>query len=249
MLAFALAAAEFGILLGPPPIRVAAGLTLGFLPGLVIARVVQTQTRIERTEQLLLVPGMSLAVAIITGLVLNTADIRLTAGNWAIALGLVTAAGLVAGAILEDPHEVVEHPRRRAWLTATSPGGRRSLGIAPAAMFVMAALAATAAAGIGVLGQRDRDRQTQFTELWAFPGPGSASTVRLGVRSHERGHVRYRIRVSLDGRVVRSQALTLQPGQTWRSTQPVARPGAHVDVALLTSSRGPAYRAVHLTVG
>jgi hypothetical protein len=194
---------------------------------------------------------MGLAIAIITGLVLNTANIRLTAGSWAIALGLVTAAGLVVKAILEAQHAVEGHSRRRpAWLTATSLGGRGSLELAPDVLFVVsAALATTAAVAIGVLGQRDRDRQTHFTELWALPGRGAASPVRLGVSSHESGDVRYRIRISLDGRVVRSQALMLRPGETWQSTQPVARPGVHVDVALLTSSRGPAYRAAHLTAG
>ena len=250
MLAFTFAAAELAIMLGPSPIRIAGGLALGCLPGMLITRVIQTRTRFDRTEQLLLVPGMSLAVAIITGLVLNTADIRLTTGNWAIALGLVTAAGFVAGAMLEDEHEVGRHRRRRrAWLSAAAPGGRRSLGIAPAAMFVMGALAVTAAVAIGVLGQRDRDSGTEFTQLWALPGSGSASAVRLGVRSHERSDVHYRIRVSVEGRVVRNQALTLRPGQTWQSTQPVARSGARVDVALLASPRDPAYRAVHLTAG
>jgi uncharacterized membrane protein len=250
LLAFPLAAAELGILLGPAPIRVAAGLTLFFLPGLVITRLIQTRTRIEGTEQLLLVPGMSLAVAVIIGLVLDAVHIPLTAASWGIALGLVTVAGLVVRAIREGQSEVGRPPHvPRAWLTAASSGGRRSLSIGAAAMFAMAALAVGAAVVIGVLGQRDRDSKTAFTELWALPAQGSASAVRLGVRSHERGAVRYRIRVSIDGRRVRSQALTLRPGQTWHSMQPVTRSGARVGVALLTSPQGPVYREVHVTAG
>ena len=65
MLALVLAGAELGILLGPAPIRVPAGLIVAFLPGLAITRAIQTRTRIEGTEQLLLVPGISLAVAVI----------------------------------------------------------------------------------------------------------------------------------------------------------------------------------------
>jgi uncharacterized membrane protein len=251
LLASALAAAELGILLGPAPVRVAAGLTLVLvLPGLVITRGVLARLRILGTEKLLLVPATSLAIAVITGLVLNTAHIRLTAANWAGALGLVTAVGLLAGALLEDAHEDRPHPRRpRAWLARVSPVGRPSLGIGPAVMLVIAALATSAAVAIGVLGQRDRDSETEFTELWALPGPSSGSAIRLGVRSHERGDVRYRLRVSIHGRVVRDYALTLQPGQTWQSTQPVERSGARVDVALLTSPRGRVYREVHLAAG
>lgn len=242
VLASALAATELGILLGPPPVRIAAGLTLGFvLPGLVIARVVLSRTRITGIEQFLLVPGLSLAIAVITGLVLDAVHIPLTAASWGIALGLVTSAGLVVVAIRDGESEVLRRPRRpRAW---------RSLGSGAAAIFAMAALALGAAVLIGVLGQRDRDSKTAFTELWAFPAPGSASAVRLGVRSHERGAVRYRIRVSIDGRVVRSQPLTLRPGQTWHSMQPLTRSGEHVEVALLTSPRGPVYREVHVTAG
>jgi uncharacterized membrane protein len=251
LLASALAAAELGILVGPAPIRVAAGLTLVLvLPGLVITRGVLARLRILGTEQLLLVPGLSLAIAVITGLVLNTAHIRLTAANWAGALGLVTSVGLLAAALLDDVHEDSAQPRGpRAWLTTVRAVRRRSLGIGPAAMLVIAALATGAALAIGVLGHRDRDRQTAFTELWALPGPSSGSAIRLGVRSHERGDVRYRIRISIEGRVVRDHALTLQPGQTWRSTQPVKRSGEEVDVALLTSARGSVYREVHLAAG
>jgi uncharacterized membrane protein len=249
--ACALAAAELGILLAPAPIRVASGLTLYLiLPGLAIMRVIRFRTRIEGTERLLLVPGVSVAIVVITGLLLNTAHIRLTTTNWAIALGVVTAAGLLAGAKLEDAHEVRPQSRRpRAWQTTASAGGRRSLGIGLAAVLAVAALAVSGAVVIGVLGQRDRDRESAFTELWALPGPRSGSAIRLGVRSYERGDVHYRIRVSIEGRVVRSQPLMLRPGQTWHSSQPAAKRGERVDVTLLASARGPVYREVHLTAG
>jgi uncharacterized membrane protein len=250
ILGFAFAAAELGILLGPQPIRIAAGLTLGFiLPGLLVTRVILARTRIEGAEQLLLVPGMSIAVAVITGLVLNAADIRLTVGNWAIALGLVCAAGLVVLVMLEDDDERKRRRRPLRIRLAAAPGGRLLLAIGPAALFVMAALLVSGALVVGVLGGRDRNSEAQFTELWALPGPSPTADVRLGVRSHERGDMRYRVRVSLEGRVVRSQALTLKPGQTWQSTQPVPRPGEHVGVALLKSPGGRVYRLVHLTAG
>jgi hypothetical protein len=247
LLAFAFAAAELGILVGPAPIRVVAGLIVVFMPGLMITRLINLQARMERAEQLLVVLGMSLAVAVITGLVLNSAHIPLTAASWSLALGLITAVGLAAAAALED-EAAGGHPSPRpaASLTALSPGGWRPPGVGPPAMFVMAALAASAAIVIGVLGQRAADSRTQFTELWALPIPGSPPIARLGVRSHERVDVRYRIRVSIDGHLVRSQALALRPGQAWESTQ-LVRAGQHVDVSLLTSPHGRVYREVHLT--
>jgi hypothetical protein len=113
-------------------------------------------------------------------------------------------------------------------------------------MFMMAALATSAAVGIGLLGQRAAESRTEFTELWALPIPGSPPVARLGVRSHERVDVRYRLRVSIDGRLVRSRVLTLRPGQTWQSTE-VVQTGQYVAVALLRPPDGRVYREVHLT--
>jgi uncharacterized membrane protein len=244
-----LAAVELGILLGPAPIRVAAGLILGLvLPGLVITRAVSARARIEGAEQLLLVPGISIAVAVIAGLVMNAARIHLTAVNWAVALGLVTTVGVVVIAMFEDG-EVGRKPRGGRGRSQRAEFARevRPPVVASAAMLAVAAMSVVGALVIGVLGQRDRG--PGFTELWAVPGPTSASAVRLGVRSRERHEVRYRLRVSIDGRVVRSQRITLRPGQTWRSTQSVTKAGEQVHVALLKSTRGPVYRQVRLTGG
>jgi uncharacterized membrane protein len=244
-----LAAVELGILLGPAPIRVAAGLILGLvLPGLVITRAVSARARIEGAEQLLLVPGISIAVAVIAGLVMNAARIHLTAVNWAVALGLVTTVGVVVIAMFEDG-EVGRKPRGGRGRSQRAEFARevRPPVVASAAMLAVAAMSVVGALVLGVLGQRDRG--PGFTELWALPGASSHSAVRLGIRSRERHDMRYRIRVSIDGRVVRSQQITLQPGQTWRSTQSVTKFGKQVEVALLKSARGPVYRRVRLTTG
>jgi uncharacterized membrane protein len=246
MLAFAFAAAELGIVLGPAPIRVAAGLILVFLPGLVVARAIQARMRIDGVEQLLLAPGMSLAIVVLTGLMLNTADIRLTSAHWAIALGLVTAAGLVAEVMLEGQQEVGRDPAGGAGLPAASSGRQ---GIRALVIFVVAALAVSAAVVIDVRGQRHEDSKTAFTELWALPVSGSPPVAELGVRSHERREVRYSVRVSIDGHLVRKQALTLRPGQTWQSMQPIGRAGDQVEVALLTLPHLHVYRDVHLNEG
>jgi uncharacterized membrane protein len=248
LLAAALIAAELGVLLGPAAIRVPSGLILTFLlPGLVMTRGILIRTRIEATEELLLVPGLSLAIAVITGLAIGTARARLTATTWAIALGIVIAAGLLAAGLLARAPERTRALRRPAPRPApVLPSRGKSPGIGPVVMFAVGALAVFSAIAIGVRGQRDHDDKSGFTELWALPGASNGSAIRLGVRSHERRDVRYRIRVSIEHRAVRDQALTLRPGQTWQTTQPVGRPGERVRVALLTSSRGRVYREVHL---
>ncbi|MBV9338118.1 MAG: hypothetical protein JO243_19700 [Solirubrobacterales bacterium] len=245
-LAAAFAAAELGILVGPAPIRVAGGVILVLLPGLLIMRVIGPQMQNEGAEQLLLAAGVSLAVVVIMGLVLNSVGIRLTSAHWAAALGLVTAVGLVSEAPLEGRDKVGQQAPRKRWL-CTELLDRR--GITLAAAFAIATLAASAAVVIDVLGQRARYSRTASTELWAVPLPGAPPVAELGVRSLEPKKARYSIRVSIDGRLVRTQALTLRPGQTWQSTQLIGRSGDRVYVALMTLPRGGVYRQVHLTTG
>jgi uncharacterized membrane protein len=99
--AVALVVVELGVLWAPTPIRVAAGLTLGlFLPGFVAARLLGRPS-MTGVERLLLVPGMSVATAILTGLCLTAAHIHMTTDSWAIALGSVTAVGVAILARLE----------------------------------------------------------------------------------------------------------------------------------------------------
>jgi hypothetical protein len=247
-LAFTLAAAELAIALAPSPIRVVAGLTLVLLSGLVTTRVIQARLPLGRAERLVIVPALSLALTVVAGLLLNAAELRLTRASWAVALGLVTAAGLLAMTMLEEGHQVGRGtPNVRATPPAMWNGGPRTLPIGPSSMFAMALLAVGAAIVIGVLGGRASDSKAQFTELWALPGARSAPAVRLGMRSHQRGDTRYTIRVAIEGRVVRSQAVTLRPGQTWFGMQAVPRAGERVDVALLTSRQGRVYRQVHVT--
>jgi uncharacterized membrane protein len=231
-----LAVVELSVLLGPGPIRVAAGLTLGLvLPGLVLVRVIQSRVRVEGAERLALVPGMSIALAVITGLVLNALDVHLTTESWSIALGLVTAAGLVAVAVSQGG----------GWNPPRS--GLRPSSAAPAAVLALAALAVAGALVVGVHGERDRG--PGFTELWALPAASSSSAVQLGVRSHERRDARYRVLVSIDGRVVRSRGILLHPGQMWRSTEAVARRGEQLEVTLEKAPDPSPYRRVRLITG
>ena len=97
-LAAALGVAELSIFLGPPFLRVPGGLLLGLvLPGLVLAPLLSLRGA-DRVEKLLFVPALSVVIAIVTGLVVSAAHVRLTMQSWAVALGVVTAMGLVVAA-------------------------------------------------------------------------------------------------------------------------------------------------------
>src|SRR5947209_17026613 len=97
----ALVVVEVCVLWGPAPIRVPAGLLLGLvLPGLVTARLLG-RPPFANVERLLLVPGISISTAVLTGLCLNAARIRLTTDSWAIGLGAISVAGLAVLTMME----------------------------------------------------------------------------------------------------------------------------------------------------
>jgi uncharacterized membrane protein len=243
-----LVAVELSILFGPPPLRIPAGLILGLiLPGVVLAPLL-SWPRLEGVERLLLVPGMSVVIAIIAGLVMSAARVRLTIDAWALALGLVTVAGL-ALAVLRDRHTDVGVEPRPTWRRARSRGASAEHGRVPIVAFLgmlfIATVAVTGAFVISAVGEHYRG--PGFTELWALPGRSSVSGVRLGVVSHELHAASYRLLVSIDGRQVRSARLILRPGQGWQSTQPVTKPGAKVDVWLEKWPSDAIYR--HVDIG
>jgi hypothetical protein len=160
----------------------------------------------------------------------------------------VTATGLAIVAKLERHEHVGKHPHRdsAAPLGAASDTGWRIRGVVAPALLAVAALAAIGALVIGARGQHYRGQG--FTQLWALPGRGALSAVRLGVLSHELHEARYRIRVSVDGQEVGTQEITLRPGQAWQSTQPVTNAG-EVEVRLERRPGGAVYRHVRLRVG
>jgi hypothetical protein len=262
---------ELGVLWAPAPIKVVAGLTLGLvLPGFVATRLLG-RLSIAGVERLLLVPGLSVAIAIVTGLCLTAAHIHLRTASWAIALGLVTAAGLAVLALLEQRKPGKKEPGGDHFWRSLGPVTSTNLRIhvfaaslavrrlrlkrpnpaivrAPAVMIGAIGLTLALAVGgaVAVSGSTEHYHGRGFTELWALPDGTSA--VRLGVISHELHAVTYRIRVSVDGDMLRDRAVALRPSQTWQFVQPISG-GGLVNVALQKSPGGPTYRRVSVRVG
>src|SRR5262245_60324357 len=83
-----------------PALRVVGGLLLAFvLPGLAATSALFPARAISRPERLVLTPGLSLALLVVGGLVLNVAGVKLTTLAWAslAALAGVTFAVLSFG--------------------------------------------------------------------------------------------------------------------------------------------------------
>jgi uncharacterized membrane protein len=264
----ALVVVEVGLLWGPAPIRVPAGLVLGLvLPGVVITRLLG-RPPFAGVERLLMVPGISIATALLAGLCLNAARIHLTTDSWAVALGSVTAVGLAILAVSErgaqSRTDLQRAPIRgvvssnfpadflvslRWWCLQLKHGAFRTWRGRPIVVAGVALILSLGVAGaIAISASTEHYHGPGFTELWALPGAGPRSTVRVGVLSHELHEVRYRIQVSVDGGGLRTEDIALRPGQTWQSTQSIPR-GSLVDITLKKSPGGPVYRRVRLWSG
>jgi uncharacterized membrane protein len=236
--------AELGALFGPYPLRVAAGLVLVLvLPGLAATRALHPR---GRTEQLLLIPGLSLSISILVGLIAYAANFRLTTGVWAVALGLATIAGLVAGfkpGSVDEGRAEVGYAPLRGGLLPRPPSLQSSVG----PLLVVAGCLATALAVVVAINGQRHAPTPGFTELWAIrTHTGKVPSVALGVRSHEWSDTRYRLRISVPGRAARVQSIQLRPGQSWQRREKLGTSKAGVTVTLTKLPGHLAYRHVHL---
>jgi uncharacterized membrane protein len=226
---------------------VAAGLLLVLvLPGLAATRALHRLT-FARTEQLLLIPGLSHSISKLVGLIAYAANFRLTTGVWAVALGLATIGALIAGfnpgRVVDQSPEGIRFPSPTRLTLRHPPRLQRSVGLL---MVVGGCLATVVAVVVAINGQRHAPTPG-FTQLWAIrTHTGNVPSVALGVRSHEATETRYRLRVSVPGRTARVQSIKLRPGQSWQSREKLKTSRARVMVTLTKLPGHPEYRHVHL---
>lgn len=199
------------------PLAVVPGLALALvLPGLALRDALGLQPSLTPVERALLVPVLSLAVVVLTGLVLQVVGVGLGRGSWAVALTVVTAAGLTAAAL---------SPARGTAGGASPTVPRRGrerlrdlLGVGrhqrEAASFAVAALAL--AAGLSVWSAQEHE--TGVTALTAVPiggeRRGSGPEVFVTFRNGEEQEVPYRLLVRRGDLVVVDEVVRLGAGES-----------------------------------
>ncbi len=205
---------------------IVAALLVLVLPGYALVAAVFPQRTLADAERLLFSLGLSLAVAILGGLVLDALPAGLQPGWWlALLLATTLSAGAVAllrrrGASLPDLSSVGQS---RARLPASQALLLAAAGLLAATAVVVAARGATEQPFAGV------------TELWMLPlGSVDQPAVVLGVRSVESSPTRYRLVLSVAGQVANEwTSIELAPGQTWETTSGLPTAAAANVVALL----------------
>jgi hypothetical protein len=175
--------------------------------------------------------GLSIALCIAVGLLLNALPTGIDHRTWACALGLVSMTEAV----------VVASLRSRAVKTRSSSA---SMLLAPIyAKRVMAAVVAVVVILGGLIAIVTWERsnaetayhQGRFAEVWVEPGSGGVTVV--GVRSDTSGRNRFRLSLSAAGHSIKDYAFTLEWQQTWSEKISIA-PGitARVLISLFNGS-------------
>jgi len=245
LLAVALAAMACAVVVagGVPLLRIPAALALVlFLPGYALQALLLQSGRLAVLERLLVSVGISLALTILCGLLLNQTPAGLTSVAWAALLSAMVMLAALGAWLrrlgwgtperLKDGTEGARHlalPRFRqaAWLT-----------LALIAMLLAFGIARQAAA---------QPNNAGFTQLWMVPDPSQPQTVvDIGVTSQETATTSFRLVLTSGNNTIwQWPALALQPGQTWsaRVGLPAGDPAQmHLQAVLYLSS--VAYRRV-----
>lgn len=195
--------------------------------------------------------GLSLAIVILGGLLLNFTPFGLEARSWSVLLG-----GFVISA------SIVAYLRRRGAEPSSERQAfaGRSLAIGTPRSWLLYGLAATIAAGSIVattISANQQESAQGYTVLWILPSDsaGQEREVILGVNNRRSTTTSYILVVSVNGKEAhRWKTITLQPDQHWEST--LALPsvrgvsGERVEAALYRSNVPSApYRHVTLWLG
>ena len=188
--------------------------------------------------QFALAVGLSIAMCIVVGLLLNVLPTGIDHRTWACALGLVSMSEAVVVASLRS---------RAAGNRSRSPS---MLAQTDVKLVIVAALALLAILG-GVVAIVAWERsnaevayhQERFSELWVQPGPGGAAVV--GVHSDTSGSNMFRLSVNAAGQLAESYTFTLKSQQTWTQHVSIA-PGstARVLISLFKGSSSQPFERV-----
>jgi uncharacterized membrane protein len=212
-----------------------------FLPGYALGAALFPPGYLGRSERIMVALGLSLALSILGGLVLNLSPLGLGETSWLALLGSVTLVASAVGILRR-----ATRPLEEAGEARLSP----RLSSRQLAVLGLAALLAVTAVGVTAWGEA-LEPKASFTQLWLLPPQLSGGQqVTLGVRNMEQRPMSYRLDLSVNGQVVREWVpLLLHPGETWeeRSTLPESANQQPVEALLyLLEEPDQVYRRVTL---
>ena len=227
-----------------PAIGIILALPLVFvLPGYTLTEAMFHKRALEASHRLLLSLGLSLAIDILGGLILNMLPAGLQARSWAVLLGLLTAVfSLLVGYL------------RRGTQLYGAQSARLRFTIYEFILFGLATTVAILSVQYSAISLAQQPH-SGFTQLWMLPSVQveKSCAVRLGVRSFEVTSVKYRVTMTINGTLAKTWSpVVLAPQDEWDQLVPLTSgttDNMYVEVQLYRSDKPEiVYREVTLTL-
>jgi hypothetical protein len=134
-LAVVTAVSAAGVLAGPAPVQVAGGILLAFaLPGLAVTGILFRGRDLSAVERVLLAPALSLAVLIVSGLLMYVLGVDLDRVAWTAATAGVTLLALFAGVLPPRRRTAVDVSDEPSDVSSALAGTAARAAMAPAAI-------------------------------------------------------------------------------------------------------------------
>jgi len=222
-------------------IGVVLALPLVFLlPGYVVTEILSYKRALNTTYSAIFSVGLSLAIDILGGFILNVFTMGLRAVSWVVLLGLLTVAFSLLTAFLRRGSHINE--RRMPVL---------HLRIHEYIVVGFAILVVVLSLHYSVTGVVQQPHMG-FTQLWLLPAQSEKScTLRLGVRSFESTSTMYVVVMKENDKEVGVRSsIVLAPQEEWDSAVPLAATttdGISIKVSLYKAGKPEnVYREVHI---
>lgn len=176
-----------------------------FLPGYALAKFLLPTQTLGFVERLTLSLGLSLAISVLTGLLLNISPWGLQVESWTYLLGGMTICLTVAANIRS----------KRVLINPTWP---LRINVRTGLLFALTGLVVVAAIAIASLGAI-RQRTPGFTQLWILPiDDAAANKVVLGIRNYEGTVVSYQLKLMAgEAFLMEFPTIEIESGGKWET--------------------------------
>ncbi len=238
-----------GMSIGLPetsPVRVPFGLLLSLvLPGYAVTTAAFPGRSFSRGERVLFTFGLSLALAVLSGIALNWSPWRLSTVSFAFFLGGVSLLSCVIALLRRMTMAPWEQVADQAAIEENFSQPLR-FKLSHWLMFGLAGIITVIAIGSAALEAR-RNPASDVLQLWMVPVPMASSgvepnTVRIGVRNFEYASADYSLQLMRGGYVVQEwPQLRVAQGNTWEVTMTLKSdwPGVGPVEAVLYQASAP----------
>ncbi|MBE3558699.1 MAG: DUF1616 domain-containing protein [Ktedonobacteraceae bacterium] len=229
----------------PPVLGTLLALPLIFLlPGYTLTELLFYRSLLGPSYRLLLSLGLSIAIAILGGFILNLFPAGLQTTSWAIYLSVVTAVFSLVTAWLRRRRQV-QHP--------PEPQERMRISLYDGLLLALAAIVASLSIVYASVGAA-RQSYPGFTQLWMLPAnqANNSCTVSIGVRNFETRTITYRVTMAAGQQqesLMTWPAIKLAPQKEWSqlvSIPPQVPDGTTITVRLYRLDKPQTvYQEVH----